>query len=106
MMKQRTSNPSFYFPTEVGIPKVEGLVQHYAASPPLSYNRPCLPVNDLFLSAVMIKIWAVIIINSTHLKTADCFLAYSLGEKKTNTNAKTFQLHITAYLITIPTQIP
>jgi len=48
LMKQRTSNPSFYFPAEVGIPKVEGLVQHYAASPPLSYNRPCLPVNDLF----------------------------------------------------------
>lgn len=56
MMKQRTSNPSFYFPAEMGIPKVEGLVQHYAASPPLSYNHPGLPVNDLFLSAIMIKI--------------------------------------------------
>lgn len=30
------------------------------------------------------KKWAVTIINSTHFKTTGCYLAYSLGEKKTN----------------------
>ena len=50
--------------------------------------QPSLPVN-IFLNAIMIKIWAVIIINSTHFKATDCYLAYSLGGEKTNNRGNT-----------------
>lgn len=53
----------------------------------------------------MIKIWAVIIINRTHFKTTDGYLAYSLGEKKTNITLEP-QLRITTYLITIHKETP
>lgn len=83
MTKQGTSNPSFYFIAE----NPKGGRAHPTRCSSMA-PQPSLPVN-IFLNAIMIKIWAVIIINSTHFKATDCYLAYSLGGEKTNNRGNT-----------------
>lgn len=103
MTKRGTSNLSSYFIAEN--PK-GGRTHPTRRSPPWPHSPPFLPWMIFFLNAIMIKIWAVIIINSTHFKTTDCYLAYSLGGEKTNIIVETLSFCITAYLNTLLKGIP